>query len=161
MRIAPLLLLALAGCASYSGPPLTPGLSTTAEVTAAMGEPALRVAGPGGETLLWYPRFPYGRQSFAARIAAHGRLIGIENRLTDEHIARLRVNETRKDDVLSIVGPPYRVSHFARMDREIWDYPTQCRISCFLLLVQFSPDGVVREVYQVLDPETLSRGPSR
>lgn len=123
-----------------------------------MGEPVLRVAGSGGETLLWYPRFPFGRQSFAARIGADGKLIGIESRLTDENIARLRVNEMRKDDVLALIGPPYRASRFARMDREIWDYPIACRVSCFLLLAQFSPDGVLREVHQVLDSDTLSRG---
>lgn len=147
------LLLALCGCAAR----LTPGQSTTADVQAAMGEPALRSSAPGGETVLWYPQFPYGRRSFAARMTQDGRLLGIENRLTEDHIARLRVNESRKEDVLSIIGPPYRVSRFPRMDREIWDYPTPCRLSCFLLLVQFSPDGVVRELYQVLDPETLSR----
>ena len=152
-------LVVLVGCAA--GASLSPGVSTQAEVVAAMGEPALRAKGSRGETLLWYPRFPYGRQSYAATISPDGRLVGIESRLTDPHIAKLKVNETRKEEVLEIIGPPYRASHFPRMQREIWDYPLPCLVSCFILLAQFSPDGVLRELYQVLDPEMLSRGRPR
>jgi hypothetical protein len=145
-------------CGCYPAVSLTPGVSTEGEVLAAMGQPALRAKGAGGEMVLWYPRFPYGRQSYAARISPDGRLVGIENRLTDPHIATLKVNETRKEEVLQIIGPPYRSSRFERMQREIWDYPMPCLVSCFILLAQFSPDGVLRELYQVLDPDTLSRG---
>ena len=150
------LTVALCGC--YPAVSLTPGVSTEGEVLAAMGQPALRAKGAGGEMVLWYPLFPYGRQSYAARISPDGRLVGIENRLTDPHIATLKVNETRKEEVLQIIGPPYRSSRFERMQREIWDYPMPCLVSCFILLAQFSPDGVLRELYQVLDPDTLSRG---
>jgi hypothetical protein len=85
-------------------------------------------------------------------------LLGIENRLTEAHIAKLKVNESRKEEVLVILGPSYRTSNFPRMQREIWDYPLPCLVSCFILLAPFSPDGVLRELYQVLDPDTLSRG---
>jgi len=159
MRFASFCVLAalLTGCASYSGYGLTPGVSTAEEVVQVMGQPARRTAGPGEETLLWYPRLPYGRQSFAARIAPDGKLVAIEERLTDQNIARLRPNEMRMQDVLSIVGPPYRSTPFPRMDREIWDYPTPCLMTCRLLVVQFSPDGVLREVYHIQDPEALPR----
>ena len=156
MRVTACLSVALCGC--YPAMSLKPGVSTQAEVLTAMGEPALRAKGAGGETVLWYPRFPYGRQSYAARISPEGRLVGIENRLTDPHVAKLKVNDSRKEEVLEILGPPYRASHFPRMQREIWDYPLPCLVSCFILLAQFSPDGVLRELYQVLDPDTLSRG---
>jgi hypothetical protein len=147
---------ALCGC--HPAISLTPGVSSEGEVIAAMGEPALRAKGSRGETLLWYPRFPFGRQSYAATISPDGRLLRIENRLTEAHIAKLKVNESRKEEVLVILGPSYRTSNFPRMQREIWDYPLPCLVSCFILLAQFSPDGVLRELYQVLDPDTLSRG---
>jgi hypothetical protein len=158
MRAMACLAAALCGC--YPAVSLTPGVSTEGEVLAAMGAPALRGKGAGGETLLWYPSFPYGRQSYAALISPDGRLVSIENRLTDPYLAKLKVNETRREEVLEMVGPPYRASHFPRMQREIWDYPMPCRPSCFVLLAQFSQDGVLRELYQVLDPDMLSRGRS-
>jgi hypothetical protein len=161
VKLQRLVLLAglIALVAACAGPRLIPGHSTHADVVAVMGEPAMRAEGAGGETVLWYPRFPFGRQSYAARMTADGRLIGIENRLTDPYIAKLKVNETRKEEVLELIGPPYRTSRFERMQREVWDYPLPCLLfSCFILYAQFSPDGVLRELYQVLDPETLSRG---
>ena len=82
-------LLMLAGCASYSGRGLVPGVSTAAEVDAVMGPAAERRAGPNGETVLWYPRLPYGRESYAARIGADGKLIAIEQRLTEDNLGYL------------------------------------------------------------------------
>src|SRR6187549_3333837 len=51
------------GCAvdRFDGDGLVPGQSTRAEVEKAMGVPADKRAGPAGETVLWYPRLPYGR----------------------------------------------------------------------------------------------------
>ena len=156
MRVMVCLTIALCGC--YPAVSLTPGVSTESEVLASMGQPALRGKGAGGETLLWYPSFPYGRRSYAASISPDGRLVSIENRLTDPYLAKLKVNETRREEVLATIGPPYRASHFPRLQRETWDYPMPCLMSCFILVAQFSQDGVLRELYQVLDPDMLSRG---
>jgi hypothetical protein len=146
--------LLLAACASYSGRDLQPGVSTVADVHAAMGAPALVREAPDGGKLYWYPRLPYGRESFAARIAPDGRLVSIEQRLTDQHIAKLRTNESTAEDVLDILGPPADVYRYPRQQREAWEYPLRKPPQSRSLYVQMSPDKVVREVYE-LDDRTL------
>jgi hypothetical protein len=145
-----LLLLLLAGCASYSGTGLVPGKDTLADVKRVMGEPQLvRQAADGGQ-ILWYPRQPYGRESYAARIQPNGTLAGIEQRLTSDNIGKIRLNETHAEEVLDVLGPPYRVYDFPRLERKAWEYYVQTFPTVpQLLYVQVSPDNVVREVIQV------------
>lgn len=149
--------VALAGCASYSGSTLQPGASA-AQVEAVMGRAAERRPAPNGETVLWYPRMPYGNGSYAARIGPDGRLISIEQRITEENIARIERGKTTADQVHDLVGPPYRIDQFPRMDREIWTYKMQVFPFPKALFVQFSPDRVAREVYYMDDPEVPRPG---
>ena len=147
-RTVVLLALALAGCA---GPrTLTPGQSTLAEVEAAMGRPAERRE-VGGETWLYYPDQPFGRKVFVARVGAGGRLIGVEQRLTEEYIAKLVPNQSRTEDVLALLGQPWERVNYPRMEREAWSWHmTQYAKLPAGLTVQLSPDGLVREIY-ILD----------
>jgi hypothetical protein len=148
----------IAGCASYSGSGLVPGQSTLEDVEAVMGAPTLvREAADGGRTL-WYPRLPLGRESFAARIDRDGTLMSLDQRLTAQNIARLRPNQSTADDVLDIIGPPFRVYQYQHMQREAWEYQLRTPPSNTSLYVQLSPDRVVREVFQLQD--LPSRGPS-
>jgi len=151
--IAAVCVVLLAGCASYAGRGLEPGRSSAAEVEALMGPAAAKRPGPDGETVLWFPRMPYGDGTYAARVGADGRLVAIEQRLTGENIARIERGRTTADQVLDLVGPPYRVDQFARMEREIWTYKMQVFPFPKALFVQLSPDRVVREVYYMDDPE--------
>lgn len=143
--------MAAAGCASYSGFGLVPGRSTAEDVVATMGEPALERAGPGGERVLWYPRLPYGRESFAARLGPDGKLIAVEQRLQPEFFGRIEPGRSTADDVLDLIGPPYEVYHYPRTQREVWEYQLNLPPAHKNLYVQFSPDRVVREVYQLHD----------
>src|SRR5438445_3173569 len=147
------LALLLAGCAGYSGRGLAPGQSSAAEVEAVMGPAAAKRAGPNGETVLWFPRMPYGDGTYAARVGADGRLIAIEQRLTEENIARIERGRTTADQVLDLVGPPYRVDPFPRMERESWTYQMQVFAFPKAPVGHLSPDRVVREGYYVHDPE--------
>jgi hypothetical protein len=152
--------LVLSGCASFAGRGLTPGVSTVAEVESVMGVPAERRQ-VGGETWLYYPRQPYGRMTFVARMAPDGRLVAIEQRLTDENVAKIVPNTTRAEQVRELLGPPWSAGHYARLERNIWSWhmrrfgdpgiPVQ-------LAVQMSADGVVREVY-ILDESDHERFP--
>jgi len=91
---------------------------------------------------------------YAARIGSDGKLRAIEQRLTDENVAKLRLGVSRADDVRDLIGPPYRVDTFRRLEREVWTYkmygggtwPKD-------LYVQFSRDGIVREVMVMDDPQ--------
>ena len=156
-----LLAAALAGCVGYDGRGLVPGQSTGADVEAVMGEPAAVGGAPNGETVLWYPRMPYGNGSFAARIGPDGKLLSIEQRLTEQNIANILPGRSTTEEVLDLVGPPYRMDQFPRMDREIWTYKMQVFPFPKALFVQFSPDGVAREVYFMDDPEIPRHGGRR
>ena len=152
------LLLALAGCASYSGRGLVAGQSTGVDVEAVMGEPAGVQKEANGEIVLWYPRLRYGRENYAARIGPDGKLLAIEQRLTEENIARLVRGQSQAEDVRELLGPPHRTDLFPRMDREIWTYYMHGYPNWKVLYVQLSPDQVVRELYYMDDPEVLPKG---
>jgi hypothetical protein len=147
--------LSLVGCASYDGRSLMPGKSTDAEVEALMGPSADRRSGPNGETVRYYSRLPFGRAIFAARFGSDGRLKALEQRLTEDNFERLKAGVSRADDVRELLGPPYRAEQFPRMQREIWTYQWQGLTSDRILLVQLSPDGIVREVYKIEDPDSI------
>ena len=161
MRYAALLALVLAGCASFDGRGLAPGQSTAADVERVMGR-AAETRQVAGETWYYYPRQPYGRQVFVARVGADGRLLGVEPRLTDDNIRRIAVQQTRSDEVRALLGPPYLVTRFPRLEREVWQYHVRQYGDPgipMVLYVQFSPDGVAREVYRLDDtarPNTRS-----
>jgi hypothetical protein len=148
-----MLLLLLAGCAGYEGRGLVPGVSTAADVEALMGPAAERRKGLDGETVLWFPRLPYGRASYAARIAPDGKLMDIEQRLTEENLVRLEKGKMTAEDVRDLFGPPNKVNQFPRMQREIWTYQMPAVTEWKVLFVQFSPDRVLREYYYMDDPE--------
>jgi hypothetical protein len=157
-----ILVLLCAGCANFDGRGLVPGQSTAADVDRLMGPAADKRAGAGGETWLYYPRQPFGRKTFVARVAPDGRLVAVEQRLTDENVRKIIPQTTRRDDVRDVLGPPYTVSTFPRMEREIWQYYMRHLGDPGIpvtLYVQFSPDGVAREVY-LLD-ERPGRGGGR
>ena len=155
--LAVAVLAVLAGCAGYAGRGLIPGQSSAEEVEAVMGPAAERRPGPGGETVRYYPRQPFGREMFAARIGQDGRLRAIEQRLTEANLARLTPGSSRADDVRDLFGPPYQMDAFPRLERDVWTYKMYG--GGYLpkdLYVQLSRDGVVREVMMVDDPQYSS-----
>ena len=149
--IAFAVLLGLAGCATWRG--LEPGRSTLADVEAVMGRAAEQRARPDGETWLYYPLQPFGRKVFVARLAPKSKLIAVEQRLSEEYIAKLIPNQSRKEDVQDLFGSPYESLFFPRLQRETWSWHMRRFANLPAgLHVQMSPDGVVREVY-VLDEQ--------
>lgn len=149
--VAAATLLGLAGCAARSE--LEPGRSTLADVEAVMGRAAEQRVRPDGETWLYYPSQPYGRKVFVARLAPDRKLIAVEQRLSEEYIARLVPNQSRKEDVRDLFGPPYEALFLPRLQRDTWSWHMrQFATLPAALHVQISPEGVVREVY-VLDDQ--------
>jgi hypothetical protein len=147
--------LLLGGCAGFDGRGLTPGQSTSNEVDALMGPAADKRVRPGGETWLYYPRQPYGLTNYVARIGQDGKLIAVEQRLTDENVARIERGKSTAESVRELLGPPYKVWNFPRMEREILEYRMRSLSSTvpYGLYVQFSPDGIAREVFMESDPD--------
>lgn len=141
-----------AGCAGYDGRSLHPGQASAAEVERVMGPAADKRVAADGETILWFPRLPYGRVSYAARISKDDRLIAVEQRLTRENFDRLRPGASRAGEVRDLLGPPQRIDAYPRMSREVWTYQAH-GMAPQLMVVQFSTEGVVHEAFMFDDPE--------
>lgn len=152
MRIVGLLAtLLVAGCASIDGHTLVPGKSTAKEVTALMGAPALELKRPNGDAWLYFPRHPYGRATYVASVGPDGVLRGIEQRLNYWDIHKVRQG-MRRDDVRELLGPPREISRLPRQQREVWEYPWRhAARELRILWVQFSDDGIAREVIEMHD----------
>ena len=139
------LLLAVAGCASLRG--ARPG----AGAIDCLGRRA-RHGWPG--------RDPQNaqRRDLVLLLAPAFRPAGVRcpPRLTEENVKRIVPNQTRAEEVRELFGPPYEVMRVPRMEREMWTWymrrfgdpgiPAQ-------LVIQLSPDGVVREVYLLDDSD--------
>ena len=143
------------GCAGYDGGNLVPGKSTGAEVEKSMGPSADKRAGADGETVLWFPRLPYGRVSYAARIGKDDKLIAVEQRLTRENLGKLKPGVSRENDVRDLLGPPQRIDRFPFKQVDAWTYQAQ-GIEPQVMVVELSKDGVVRSVYMFDDPAMRS-----
>jgi hypothetical protein len=149
----------LAGCAGLGaegdGRNLTAGQSTSRDVIAAMGTPAETQKVASGETVLWYPKLPYGRVSYAARIAPDDHLIAVEQRLTERNISHIVRGQTGMKEVRELLGPPWRPERY--LEREAWTYPMRIEGSPNpkWFVVQMSFDGIVRETQLMDDPQFL------
>jgi hypothetical protein len=153
----------IAGCASYDGHTLVPGQSTVDDVEAVMGRPADKRDGAGGETVYWYPQLPYGRANFAARIAADGTLISVEQRLVEDNIKQV-VPGWSADQVYVLLGPLYQPENYARSGRTSWTYPMWVRgygyPKWFVVYLSTAEQKVV-ETYLMDDPTAVPRGTFR
>jgi outer membrane protein assembly factor BamE (lipoprotein component of BamABCDE complex) len=141
-----------AGCASYSGSNLVAGSSTEAQVEASMGRPAM-VAHVGDETWLYYPRGEFARQTFVARIGPNGVLRGIEQRLTVANISKIQIGKSNMEDVRLLLGPPQQVTYFPLSKLTAWEYKILDNPIKRELDVEFSADGIVRQVLLLYDHE--------
>ena len=149
--IATSLIFLLAGCASDDGRGLVAGQSTAADVNAAMGRPAEQRRGANGETVYYYPRLPWGHVSYAARVGADGKLIALEQRLTEDNIKLVVPGKSTMKEVHDLLGPPWEP--LARPHRAIWTYPMRIPSDPTpkWFVVQMSSDGVVREAFLMDD----------
>ena len=151
-RLLTAAMILLGGCASYDGKGLVPGQSTGADAEALMGKPTERVASGDGDTILFYSRQPLGRQMYAVRVAPDGRVRSVEQTLTEANMRNAVPGVTTRAQVREIFGPPYQTTYFPRQQREVWTYTMfdQSQLD-FLLYVQMSDDGIVREVLMIKD----------
>lgn len=123
-----------------------------AEVEATMGKPRQTIVDARGETVWFYPTAPEGRDTWAARFGADGRLVKVEQRLTKENISRIVPGKSTEKEVRDLFGAPWKAYPAARLPLVEWDYRVLVDNRKFDYLVRFSDDGVVREAYLLHDP---------
>lgn len=156
------IVLLLAGCASFSGSGLVPGQSRSGDVEAQMGQPAEKIALASGGSVWFYPRQPFGRQTYAVTLDEGGIVRAVEQRLTVENMHKLAQGTTTTKQARELLGPPWRVSRLERQQREVWEYSMYNAAGFeYYLYVQFSGDGVVREVLLLRDLYFDPGGPAR
>jgi len=115
-------LLLAAGCASYSGRGLKPGVSTAVEVRQTMGEPVkICTLGESGENWV-YPRGPAGLHTYNAHIGKDGVLRSVENVLEDSGFAKVVRGKSSREDVLCLFGPPIEEIYYQARSELVWDY---------------------------------------
>ena len=134
------------------GPKLVPGKSSAADVRAAMGKPAETRTLASGETVLFYPQLPWGHVTHAARLDAGGKLIAVEQVLTEANIKKVQREKTTMKEVRDLLGPPW--DPMTRPHRIIWTYPMRIPSDPTpkWFVVQMTPaDGVVREAFLIDD----------
>jgi hypothetical protein len=119
-----------------------------------MGAPADTLKRPNGEHVLYFPRLPLGRDSYAATVGPDGVLRGLEPVLTQANIRRIAVNSTTKEQMRELIGPPYRVVRAAFKPYDVWEYPWHLVEEKRMLWVSVSDDGVVRDVLEIHDFES-------
>ena len=145
-------ILLLAGCASYDGRGLVPGKATAGDVEALMGPPAESLKVAGGDSIWYYPRAPQGTQTYAVRVSPDGVMRSIEQVLDMANLKKLVAGATTSGEVRELLGPPMRVNRFERQERDVWQYRMIGYSSePHFLYVQFSNDGLVREVILLKD----------
>ena len=114
----------VAGCASYDGRGLQPGVSSVDEVVSVMGKPAMQWKDPDGRMQLAYPRGPEGLQTFMAFVDAQGRLERIEGVLGTKHFARIEPGKSDQAAILRLLGPsqPQWTMYFKARDELAWEW---------------------------------------
>lgn len=75
-------------------------------------------------------------------------------------LARIQTGVTTAGDVKAILGPPVRTTRYDRQQRDVWEYRRyEDPFNEYHIAVQFSSDGLVREVVTVKDLNREPCGP--
>ncbi len=142
----------LPGCASYNGAGLVAGTSRAGDVEALMGPPTEKIAAANGDSVWFYPRSPAGLHTYAVRISPDGVMREFSQRLTEDNLKYLVAGQTTTKETRELFGPPWRIIRFERQQRDVWDYRMYNSVQVeYILSVQFSGDGLVREVLFMRD----------
>lgn len=153
-------LAVISGCASFDGRGLVPGQSREADMVTLMGTPSQKITLPSGDTALYFSRLPEGRAMFVVTVGPDGVMKSNEQVLVRKNLAAIVAGTTTKEHVLKLFGPPGRNGRLSLRPLEWWEYKYFDYYDRRICWVEFSDDGVVREVVDSLDWE-YQRGSRR
>ncbi|SDV50018.1 hypothetical protein [Chitinasiproducens palmae] len=108
--------------------------------------------GNGVERLLW-PTQPFGETTTAADIDSSGRVLAVQQVLTNESFGAATIDGWTRDDVLHHFGKPVETSYFPLMKREVWTYRyMDADVWYMMYSFYFSDDGILRSTQKSPDP---------
>ena len=159
MKSIPALVLALllAGCTTFNGRDLVPGKSTAAEAETLMGAADRRLKLANGDSALYFSRLPYGRAMYVVTVGPDGVMKSIEQRMQQANFAKVVANAWTRKEVSELLGPPGKQGRLDRMKRDWWEYRYLLAPEFRVVWIQFSDDGIVREMYDMSDPDEERR----
>ena len=109
----------IAGCASFGS--LQPGRSM-AEVEQQFHAPSGKRSEASGNQVWEYDLGPEGRAFWMLSFGADGRLVQAKQVLTEENFRNIRFGQSTRDDVMRLIGHPFRKYNFTNLREEVWDY---------------------------------------
>jgi hypothetical protein len=146
--LAVLTAVLLAGCVS-DGRSLRPGVDDAAAVRADMGAPAEVLRSADGGELWFYPRGRHGRVTFRAALDPDGRLLGVDQVLTEENFARIVDGKTTAQELRRLLGPPdWEWTSRLKPEETIWDYRYWVVQEPWILRVGIDPRGIVTGTFR-------------
>lgn len=150
--------LLLGACATSYGPGnLAPG-SHADDAVRRMGPPTGRYTLDDGGTRLEFARGPMGLHTYMVDVDAAGRLVRVEQVLTERNFYALRPGMTA-DEVLRRIGRPSDQRDLPRQRHRLWSYRYETPF-CIWFQVSLGEDNRVAELGHNLDPmcEDRDRG---
>ncbi|RKP57453.1 hypothetical protein [Pararobbsia silviterrae] len=129
-----------------------PGADQSA-IVARFGEPKEVYDLPNGNKHLLWPTRPFGETTVGAEISPDGKLVNLDQMLTDQNFARVIVGQWTKHDIQITFGLPEETAYFPLMKREVWSYRyMQANVWYRLYHFYFDDQGVVRMTQTTEDP---------
>jgi hypothetical protein len=146
----------LAACTTPQS--LQPG-TPEVDVRAALGRPTASVALPGGGSRLQYSGQPFNQSVWNADFDGSGRLLRVDQMMSDESFARIASGKATRDEVLRDFGPPAEVYQFKLKNESAWMYRyfTHGGFKA-AMFVYFDPAGIVKRTETGMDPWSIRDG---
>jgi outer membrane protein assembly factor BamE (lipoprotein component of BamABCDE complex) len=160
-RIAAGLLLTVAIVACSVPGSVKPG-DTQDAVRSAAGRPTAVVALPDGGVRWQYSGQPYDQSVWNINMNAQGRVVSVEQMMSDEAFARIRSGKDTRADVLREFGQPAETFSFPMMDETAFMYRYFIHGGFYAaMFVYFDPQGVVKRTETGMDPWRIRDGGDR
>lgn len=124
LTLAGIAVLAAAACGTYRPQDVEPGMGE-AEVTALIGRPTGRYAGPDGQTRVEVATGPYGRVTWMVDLDASGKVIDApEQVLNEAHFSWIQRNARDRDSkwLLYHLGRPGEVMRLGWIGGQVWSW---------------------------------------
>lgn len=140
----------LSACTSFTSPGSLPAGLPAAAVRDRLGPPTDTFTRSDGSQRLIYATGPFGRQAWAVDLDREGRLLQVENLLTEAGFARVQPGMTTQQ-VREALGPPGRIWAVRYHDQTVWSYRYDNPF-CQMFHVGITPQGVVEDTSFGPDP---------
>lgn len=144
-------LVGATACSTLFPEPIAIG-DTEAEVLSKWGQPAGRYRAEGIDSLA-YPEGAFGQRTYMVRLGPEGRVISVEQVLTDEKFSIVKIGQTTQDEILRTFGPPQETSYLPLKDYKVWTYAyKEAGRWDSLMHVHFDRSGTVQMMLRTPDP---------